>query len=151
MDSSARTGDGLTPISTPACAAPSPPLPSSAALSSLVSSASAAISTMARGSAAMRLSSPSLRSTSAIVSSSPPVPDEPHPASLDCSRVPHGGSGRVASGAGGRSGGVGPPRPARSPQGGESGEWVTQLERSPAPGDRYYAGPLGAQSPCGYP
>src|SRR5262252_6697417 len=30
----------------------------------------------------------------------------------------------------------GPPRPARRPQGGESGERVTQLERSPALGDR---------------
>jgi len=45
-------------------------------------------------------------------------------------------SGRVASGAGVRSGGVGPPRPVRRPQGGNSGEWVTQLERTPAPDDR---------------
>jgi len=43
--------------------------------------------------------------------------------------------GRVASGAGERSGGVGPPKPVRSPEGGDSGEWVTQLERSPAPDD----------------
>jgi len=38
----------------------------------------------------------------------------------------------VAAGAGVRSGGVGPPRPVRRPQGGESGEWVTQPERTPA-------------------
>ena len=44
--------------------------------------------------------------------------------------------GRVAAGAGERSGGVGPPKPVRRPQGGDSGEWVTQLERSPAPDDR---------------
>src|SRR5215831_18846663 len=30
----------------------------------------------------------------------------------------------------------GPPRPVRRPKGGESGEWVTQLESSPAPDDR---------------
>jgi len=30
---------------------------------------------------------------------------------------------------------VGPPKPVRRPEGGDSGEWVTQLERSPAPGD----------------
>jgi len=42
----------------------------------------------------------------------------------------------VAAGVGERSGGVGPPRPVRRPEGGESGEWVTQLERSPAPDDR---------------
>jgi hypothetical protein len=30
---------------------------------------------------------------------------------------------------------VGPPKPVRCPQGGDSGEWVTQLERSPAPAD----------------
>jgi len=41
----------------------------------------------------------------------------------------------VAAGAGERSGGVGPPRPVRRPQGGDSGERVTQLERSPAPDD----------------
>ena len=52
------------------------------------------------------------------------------------SRVPHVRSGRVAAGAGERSGGVGPPRPVRRPQGGESGEWVTQLEHTPAPDDR---------------
>jgi len=44
-------------------------------------------------------------------------------------------SGRVAAGVGVRSGGVGPPRPVRRPQGGESGEWVTQLERTPATAD----------------
>jgi hypothetical protein len=44
-------------------------------------------------------------------------------------------TGRVASGVGERSGGVGPPRPVRSPQGCDSGEWMTQLERSPAPDD----------------
>jgi len=44
-------------------------------------------------------------------------------------------TGRVAAGAGERSGGVGPPRPVRHPQGGESGERVTELERSPAPDD----------------
>jgi len=41
----------------------------------------------------------------------------------------------VAAGAGERSGGVGPPKPVRIPEGGDSGEWVTGLERSPAPGD----------------
>jgi len=41
----------------------------------------------------------------------------------------------VAVGAGERSGGVRPPRRVRRPQGGGSGEWVTQLERSPAPDD----------------
>ena len=56
-------------------------------------------------------------------------------ASLDYSRVPHVRSGRVAAGAGERSGGVGPPRPVRRRQGGASGERVTQLERSPAPDD----------------
>jgi hypothetical protein len=30
---------------------------------------------------------------------------------------------------------VGPPKPVRSPEGGDSGEWVTQRERSPAPDD----------------
>ena len=45
-------------------------------------------------------------------------------------------TGRVAPRVGVRSGGVGPPRPARSPQGCDSGEWVTQLERTPALGDR---------------
>src|SRR5262249_5653978 len=45
-------------------------------------------------------------------------------------------TGRVASGGGVRSGGVGPPRPARSPQGCDSGEWVTQPERTPPPDDR---------------
>jgi len=44
--------------------------------------------------------------------------------------------GRVASGAGECSGGVGPTRPVRRPQGGESGERVTQPEHSPAPDDR---------------
>jgi len=53
-------------------------------------------------------------------------------ASLDCSRRPRVSSGRVASRAGEGSGGVGPPRPVPRPQGGDSGEWVTQLERSPA-------------------
>ena len=48
---------------------------------------------------------------------------------------PHVQPGRVAAGVGERSGGVGPPRPVRRPQGGESGERVTQLERSPAPVD----------------
>jgi hypothetical protein len=28
---------------------------------------------------------------------------------------------------------VGPPKPVRRPEGGDSGEWVTQLERSPPP------------------
>src|SRR5262249_10557522 len=42
----------------------------------------------------------------------------------------------VAPGVGERAGGVGPPRPARSPQGCDSGQRVTQLARSPAPGDR---------------
>jgi len=50
--------------------------------------------------------------------------------------VPHVQSGRVAAGAGVRSGGVGPPRPVRRPKGGDSGERVTQLERIPAPADR---------------
>jgi len=49
--------------------------------------------------------------------------------------VPHVRSGRVAAGAGVRSSGVGPPKPVRRPQGGDSGEWVTQLERTPAPAD----------------
>jgi len=40
-------------------------------------------------------------------------------------------TGRVAARAGVRSGGVGPPKPARGPQGCDSGEWVTQLERTP--------------------
>src|SRR5215510_12285368 len=44
-------------------------------------------------------------------------------------------TGRVASGGGVRSGGVGPPRPARSPQGCESDERVTQHERTPPPDD----------------
>jgi len=35
-----------------------------------------------------------------------------------------------------RSGGVGPPKPARGPQGCDSGEWVTQLELTPALDDR---------------
>src|SRR5262249_32659137 len=56
-------------------------------------------------------------------------------ASLDYSRVPHVRSGRVAAGAGERSGGVGPPRPVRRPEGGEAGEGGAQRERSPAPGD----------------
>src|SRR5215831_9310270 len=43
--------------------------------------------------------------------------------------------GRVAAGGGVRSGGVGPPKPARRPQGGESGERVTQHERTPPPDD----------------
>src|SRR5215470_4167545 len=44
-------------------------------------------------------------------------------------------TGRVASGGGECSGGVGPPRPARRPQGCESGEWVTQHEHTPPPDD----------------
>src|SRR5215470_8793298 len=51
------------------------------------------------------------------------------------SRAPHLRSGRVASGAGERSGEVGPPKPVRRPQGGVSGEWVTQRARPPAPDD----------------
>src|SRR5215813_2582853 len=47
----------------------------------------------------------------------------------------HVRSGRVAAGAGERSGGVGSPKPVLRPQGGDSGEWVTQLERSPTPDD----------------
>jgi len=43
--------------------------------------------------------------------------------------------GRVAAGEGELSGGVGPPRPVRSPQGCDSGERVTQLESSPSPAD----------------
>jgi len=50
--------------------------------------------------------------------------------------VPPVQPGRVAAGAGERSGGVGPPPPVRRPQGGESDERVTQLERSPVPDDR---------------
>src|SRR5215510_7122385 len=50
-------------------------------------------------------------------------------------RGQHVRPGRVAPGAGELSGGVGPPRPVRSPEGCGSGEWVTQLESSPAPGD----------------
>src|SRR5262244_1948668 len=46
-------------------------------------------------------------------------------------RVP----GRVATGGGVRSGGVGPPKPARRPEGGESGERVTQHERTPPSDD----------------
>src|SRR5215813_11568918 len=42
----------------------------------------------------------------------------------------------MAARAGMRSGGVGPPKPARGSQGCDSGEWVTQLERTPALGDR---------------
>jgi len=30
---------------------------------------------------------------------------------------------------------VGPPKPVRRPEGGDSGEWVTQPERSPALAD----------------
>src|ERR1700746_3360885 len=45
-------------------------------------------------------------------------------------------AGRVAWGGGVSSGGVGPPRPARSPQGCDSGERVTQPEGTPPPGDR---------------
>ena len=47
----------------------------------------------------------------------------------------HVQSGRVALGAGVRSGGVGPPKPVRRPEGGDSGERVTQPERTPAPND----------------
>src|SRR5215831_3344134 len=42
-------------------------------------------------------------------------------------------AGRVASGGGVCSGRVGPPRPARRPQGGESGERVTQHEHTLPP------------------
>jgi hypothetical protein len=45
-------------------------------------------------------------------------------------------TGRVASGVGERSGGVGPPRPVRSPQGCDSGERVTELAAAPPPGAR---------------
>src|SRR5262249_1335761 len=48
-------------------------------------------------------------------------------------RVPQVRPGRVAGGGGVRSGGVGPPRPVRSPQACESGVWVTQHERTPPP------------------
>ena len=44
-------------------------------------------------------------------------------------------SGWVAAGVGVRSGGVGPPKLVRSSKGCDSSEWVTQLERSPAPDD----------------
>ena len=57
-------------------------------------------------------------------------------ASPNYSRWQYAYSGRVASGVGVRSGGVGPPKPVRRPQAGDSGEWATQLERTPAPGDR---------------
>src|SRR5215475_10923930 len=50
-------------------------------------------------------------------------------------RAAHG-TGAGSGGAGERSGGVGPPRPVRRPEGGEAGERVTQRERSPAPDDR---------------
>ena len=53
----------------------------------------------------------------------------------DRSRMLYVQPGRVAAGEGERSGGVRPPRPVRSPQGGESGERVTELERSPSPAD----------------
>src|SRR5262249_58668329 len=43
--------------------------------------------------------------------------------------------GRGAWGGGVCSGGVGPPRPAPRPQGGESGERVTRHERTPPPDD----------------
>src|SRR5262249_58581352 len=52
------------------------------------------------------------------------------------SGVRQGGWGGVAAGGGGRPGGVGPPGPGRRQKGGGSGEWVTQLERIPAPDDR---------------
>src|SRR5215831_163142 len=41
--------------------------------------------------------------------------------------------GAGGGGGGERSGGVGPPRPVRRPAGGDSGERVTKLERSPPP------------------
>jgi len=47
--------------------------------------------------------------------------------------VPSRAIGAGGAGGGQRSGGVGPPKPAGSPQGCDSGEWVTQLERCPPP------------------
>src|SRR5215472_15094136 len=47
-------------------------------------------------------------------------------------------------GGGGRSGGVGPPRPVRSPKGCDSGVWVTELERPPPP----TTGPASPRAPC---
>src|SRR5262249_29722803 len=49
--------------------------------------------------------------------------------------TPAAAPGGVAGGGGVRSGGVGPPRPVRRPQGGDSGEGVTQQERPPPPDD----------------
>src|SRR5215470_18703616 len=67
----------------------------------------------------------------------------PHASSVR-SRVPSVPSGRVTSGVGELSGGVGPPRPVRRPKGGDSGEWVTQLESSPPPA----TGPAPPRAPC---
>src|SRR5215475_6179079 len=50
---------------------------------------------------------------------------------------------RVASVGGVHSGGVGPPRPVRSPKGCESGERVTQSERTPPTDD----GPRAPRAP----
>src|SRR5262245_3736436 len=47
-------------------------------------------------------------------------------------------------GGGGRSGGVGPPRPVRSPKGCDSGVWVTELERPRPP----TTGPASPRAPC---
>src|SRR5262249_2377286 len=56
-----------------------------------------------------------------------------------------GGPGGGGGGGGERWGGVGPPRPVRRPRGGDSGQWVTQLERSPTPDD----GPLPVSRSAG--